>query len=109
MRSDTEISTRGEKCAAQAGDSSRLGQFTFCDTAAGVCTAKARVQSLTITGNTADFSGQARLDGGTRVTFSVSVTDNGFPGTSDTISISLSNGYFVSGTLTSGGIRIQQG
>ena len=93
--------------SAQAGDSSRLGQFTFCDTAAGKCTAKARVQSLSITGNTAGFSGQARLDGGTRVTFTVNVTDNGEPGTLDTISISLSNGYSVSGNLTTGDIRIQ--
>jgi hypothetical protein len=101
----TEVTFRFS--AAQADDSSRLGQFTFCDIAAGKCTAKARVQSLSITGNTAGFSGQARLDGGTRVTFSVNVTDNGEPGTSDTISITLSNGYSVSGTLTSGDIRIQ--
>lgn len=93
--------------AAQSDDSSRLGQFTFCDTAAGVCTAKARVQSLTITGNTAGFGGQARLDNGTRLTFSVRVTDNGEPGTSDTISISLSTGYSISGTLANGDIRIQ--
>jgi hypothetical protein len=38
--------------------------------------------------------------------FSVNVTDNGEPGTLDTISISLSNGYSASGTLTSGDIRI---
>ena len=93
--------------ASQADDSSTLGSFSFCDPAAGVCTAKARIQSLSITGNTASFSGQGHLEDGTRVTFSVSVTDNGEPGTSDTISISLSNGYSVSGTLTSGDIRIQ--
>ena len=46
------------------------------------------------------------MEDGSTVTFSVSVTDNGEPGTSDTISISLTNGYFASGTLTSGDIRI---
>ena len=92
--------------ATEADDGSKLGPFNFCDPAAGVCTASARVQSLSITGNTASFSGQGRLDNGTRVTFSVSVTDNGEPGTSDTISISLDNGYSASGTLTGGDIRI---
>jgi hypothetical protein len=47
------------------------------------------------------------VEDGTNVTFTVSVTDNGEPGTSDTISISLSTGYLVGGTLTTGDIRIQ--
>jgi FG-GAP repeat protein len=92
---------------SQVDDSSKLGQFTFCDPAAGMCTAKARVQNLSITGNTASFSGQGRLADGTIVRFTVSVTDNGEPGTSDTMWITLSNGYTASGTLTSGDIRIQ--
>jgi hypothetical protein len=76
------------------------------DPAAGMCMTKGEIQSLSITGNTAGFSGLGRLGDGSRVRFNVSVTDNGEPGTSDTISISLSNGYFVSGTLLSGDIRI---
>ena len=71
-----------------------------------MCITKAWIHSLSITGNTADFSGQALLEDGSRVTFSVSVTDNGSPGRSDTISISLDNGYSVTGTLTRGDIRI---
>ncbi len=66
---------------------------------------KGRVESLTISGNSADFSGFVILDGKT-VTFDVSVTDNGEPGTSDTISINLNDGYSAGGTLTSGEIRI---
>ncbi len=77
----------------QADDGSRLGHFAFCDTAAGVCTIKGITRSLSITGNTADFSGEARLDDGSVVTFNVNATDNGEPGTLDTMSISLSNGY----------------
>ena len=42
---------------------------------------------------------------GTPVRFQVSVTDDS--GASDTISISLDNGYSASGTVTSGDIRIQ--
>jgi hypothetical protein len=87
-------------------DESIPGHFSLCDPAAGMCTAKARVRSLSIPSNTADFSGSARLEDGSTVRFSVSVTDNGEPGISDTISISLDNGYSVNGTLTSGDIRI---
>jgi hypothetical protein len=61
---------------------------------------------ISINGNTAELSGPALLEDGSKVTFTVSVTDNGEPGTSDTISISLSDGYFVSGILISGDIRI---
>jgi hypothetical protein len=92
--------------AAQADDGSRLGQFTFCDPAAGMCITKGIIRSLSIPSNTADFSGSARMEDGTRVRFSVNVTDNGQPGTSDTISISLANGYSATGTLTGGDIRI---
>ena len=92
--------------ATQADDGSRLGQFTFCDPAAGVCITKGIIQSLSIPSNTVDFSGSARLEDETKIRFTVSVTDNGSPGNSDTISISLDNGYSVTGTFTSGDIRI---
>jgi hypothetical protein len=93
--------------ASQSDDNSNLGQFSFCDPAAGVCLTNGRIQSLSITGNSAEFSGSGRVQDVGRVTFNVSVTDNGSGGTSDTISVSLSNGYSASGTLTSGEIRIQ--
>ena len=80
-----------------AGDSAVLH---FANPAAGVCITKAGVGSLSIPANTAEFSGSARLEDGSRVTFDVTVADNGSPGTSDTISINLSNGYSASGTLT---------
>jgi hypothetical protein len=82
-----------------------LGDFRLCDHSEGFCQKVGRVQSLTITGNTAEFSGIFLKDDGF-VTFNVSVTDNDGRGRSDTISISLSDGYSVSGTLTSGNIRI---
>ena len=95
------------KFRARQGGDGFLGYFSFCDPAAGVCITNAKIRSLSITGNSAEFSGQGYLENGSRVTFNVSVTDNGEPGTSDTISITLSNGYSVSGTLKSGDIRIQ--
>ncbi len=73
--------------ANQADDSSALGSYSFCDPASGVCITTGKIQSLSITGINAQFS-------------------NGEPGRLDTISMTLSNGYSASGTLTSGDIRI---
>jgi hypothetical protein len=92
--------------ATQADDGSELGHFAFCDPAAGVCIIKGVTQSLSITGNTAVLSGQARLEDGSKVAFNVTATDNGEPETLDAMSISLSNGYSASGTLTTGEIHL---
>jgi len=46
-------------------------------------------------------------NGGGNVTFTVTAVDSSPDGTSDTFSITLSNGYSASGTLTSGNITIQ--
>jgi hypothetical protein len=82
------------------------GSFSFSDPAAVISITGAKVRTLTFNGNSADLGGTARLGDGTRVTYSVTVTDNG-DGSSDTFSITLSNGYSASGTLTSGDIQIQ--
>ena len=82
------------------------GYLTFSDLAAGISFNRAAVRSLSLDGKSksGDFSGQADLGGGNIVTFDVHVTD---PGSEDTFSISLSNGYSAEGTLTSGDINIQ--
>jgi hypothetical protein len=80
--------------------------FSFCDPVADVCLTDAGIRSVSINGNTAEFDGTAHLDDGTKVRYSVSVTDNGAPGSSDTILIILEDGYSAGGTLTSGDIRI---
>jgi Galactose oxidase, central domain len=92
--------------AKQSGDRP-TGSFSFSDPAAGILITKAKVRTLTFNGNSANFSGTARLGNGTRVTYSVTVTDNSSDGSSDTFSITLSNGYSASGILTSGDIQIQ--
>ena len=91
--------------ATQSGDLPS-GSLSFSDPAAGVSIAKARIRTLTFNGNSADLGGTARLGDGTRVTYSISVSDNSSDGSSDTFSISLSNSYSAGGTLTSGDIRI---
>ena len=92
--------------ASQSDDSTSADYFSFCDPAAGVCSTNARIRSLFINGNTAEFSGTVQLDDGTEVRYTVSVTDNGTPGTLDTISINLSDDYSASGMLITGDIRI---
>ena|GEM_PF-1806973 len=80
--------------------------FSFCDPTAGVCLTKAGIKTVSINGNSAECTGKAHLDDGAKVTYTVDMTDNGEPGSLDTISISLSNGYFATGNLISGDIRI---
>jgi hypothetical protein len=92
---------------ATQSDDRPTGSLTFSDPAAGISITKARIRSLTFTGNSADLGGNARLVDGTRVTYSVSVTDNSSDGSTDTFSISLSSGYSAGGTLTSGDITIE--
>ena len=81
------------------------GSFTFSDPAAGLTITDASIRRLSINGNSATFTGRADLGGGNNVTFNVSVADNG-PGTSDTLSITVSKGYSAGGTLINGNIRI---
>ncbi len=69
---------------------------------------QARFRSLTFNGNTATIGGTAQLEnGGGNATFSVIATDNSTDGSSDTFSITLSNGYSASGVLFSGNIVIE--
>ena len=82
------------------------GVMTFSDTGSDVRLQDAKVRRLTITGSSAHLAGTGKLTDGTRVSFSVDVMDNG-DGSTDTFSISLSNGYSAGGTVTNGDIRIE--
>ncbi len=83
------------------------GSVTFTDAAAGVSMKKAKVRTLTFNGNSATLGGTGRLGDGSKVTYSVTATDNSSSGSPDSFSITLSNGYSAGGTLTSGDISIQ--
>ena len=64
---------------------------------------------LDVTFDDATHSVQVRgtgVNGNAQVTFTVVVVDNGEPGTSDAFSISLSDGYSRTGTLTQGNVQI---
>ena len=65
------------------------------------------IRTLTFNGKGADLGGTARLEDRSRVIFSVSVADKSPNGSSDSFTISLSNGDSAGGILTNGDIRIQ--
>jgi hypothetical protein len=82
--------------------------FSYSDPGFPISFSTTKISSIVISGNQASFSGRAKLDQkhGGKVSFTVNVTDNSADGTSDTFSLSVSNGYSASGTLTSGNINI---
>ena len=83
-----------------------VGSFSYIDPAAGLNINSSKLSSLVINGNQAQFSGTDKTGKHTKITFTVNVTDNGIPGTNDTFSINVSNGYSASGHLTSGNISL---
>jgi hypothetical protein len=83
------------------------GDLQFNNHASGDKVHSVTFTSLTITGNTATFSGTC-TDNGVPCTFTVNVTDNGEPGTNDSFTISISGGPAQGGTLRSGNIQIHQ-
>ena len=64
------------------------------------------VSSVSVSGNCAQILGTATVNGGGSFGFQVQVCDNGEPGTSDTFSINMSDGYVAAGTLRGGNIQI---
>jgi hypothetical protein len=84
------------------------GDLTYSDPDANVTFGRVGLRKLTISGNTATITGSVTLDNGTgKVAFTATAVDNSANGSTDTLSITLNNGYSASGTLTSGNINIQ--
>jgi hypothetical protein len=83
------------------------GHLTYIDHGTGLKVKGTGVTSYDITGPVSrKIKGTAQLSDGSSVTYEVIVTDNGEPGREDTFSISLSTGYFASGTLAGGNIKL---
>jgi hypothetical protein len=87
------------------------GEFGYSDHRSRITFTTGKIQTVTVNGDQAAFTGTATIGGKHRqvVQFTVNVTANQDPATGDTFSISLSNGYSASGNLTTGWIHIQQG
>ena len=85
------------------------GEFFYQDKDARLNFTTGLITAVSITGNTATFSGSALSQGnfGKKITFTVTVTANQTPHTNDTFSITISTGYSASGNVISGrGITI---
>jgi hypothetical protein len=81
------------------------GYFTYNDPNSGVSFNATNITVLTFSGNSAHIAGN--IGRGRKTTsFTLDVTDNGFPGTNDLFSLHLSNGYSASGNVVSGDISI---
>jgi hypothetical protein len=81
--------------------------MSYSDPASSFAFNTKKLGPVTITGRHAHFTGTAKLGkkGGT-ISFTVDVMDLSVDGTADELSISASNGYSASGTLTSGNIVV---
>jgi hypothetical protein len=83
------------------------GRLQYFNHASGAQVQSETYTSLLIVGNTAMFDGTCTVDGAP-CTFTVNVTDNGEPGTTDTFTISVSGGPTEGGVLRSGNILISE-
>lgn len=93
--------------AKVAIDETSSGNLTYQDHGVQDRTVKSTaITSVTVNGNCAQISGMATVDGSGSFGFQVQVCDNGEPGTSDTFSIAMSDGYVAGGTLRGGNIQI---
>ena len=87
-----------------------VGSFSYSDPAASLSFSSSSISSLTFNGNQAHFTGTAKLSKKSKLTFTVDVADNSGPagpGTLDTFSIQVSNGYSASGNLLSGNLTVR--
>ena len=89
----------------QASTGQLGGQLQYFNHASGAQVRSETITSLMIVGNTATFGGTCTVNGAP-CTFTVNVTDNGEPGTTDTFTISVDGGPTEGGTLRSGNILI---
>ena len=98
--------TFGLTAKADASGTPR-GNLTYQDH--GILARTVKSTSITyvrVNGNCSDIGGTATVNGAGAFGFQVRVCDNGEPGTTDTFSIAMSDGYMASGTLGGGNIQI---
>ncbi len=82
------------------------GHLTYDDRDGHTKVQTEEIDSLTLGGNVATFSGPCMVNKVAGFTCTVSVVDNGEPGSNDEFSISISNGYQAGGTLGGGNIQV---
>jgi hypothetical protein len=98
--------TFGLVAKAESATSSS-GNLTYQDHGVQNRTVKSTaVTSVTVSGNCAQIAGNATVNGSGSFGFQVQVCDMGEPGSNDTFSIAMSDGYVAAGTLRGGNIQI---
>jgi hypothetical protein len=105
------IAVTGDKgtfgLTAQAKTGAPSGNLTYQDHGAGRTVKSTSITSVIVSGNCARILGTATVNGAGVFGFDVTVCDNGEPGKdSDTFSITMSDGYSASGTLSGGNVQI---
>ena len=92
---------------AQAKTGEPSGNLTYQDHVTGRTVKSTSITSVIVSGNCARILGTATVNGAGAFGFDVTVCDNGEPGKdSDTFSITMSDGYSASGTLSGGNVQI---
>lgn len=99
------IGTFGFTVQRTAGGSPIQGDLQYVNHATGAKIHSVSFSSFSVSGTTATFAGTC-VNNGVPCTFSVSVTDNGEPGDTDTFNISISGAPAEGGMLRSGNIQI---
>jgi hypothetical protein len=90
----------------EAGQVAPTGHLTFIDHGSGKTVKSTSIDSFTVTGNRASFTGRATVNGVPGVGFFVEVEDLGEPGRADTFRIVLHDGYAAGGVLLKGNIQV---
>jgi hypothetical protein len=83
------------------------GDLTFRDHATGKSVKATAIDSFTVVGRKATFTGRATVDGVPGIRFVVDVEDLGEPGDADTFRIVLADGYGAGGVLLNGNIKVE--
>lgn len=93
-----------------AKDNNLRGNLSFQDHGRnGIKLKSTSITSYTAIDNvTRSIEGLATINGKETFTFKCIVSDNGEPGTNDSFSLEVSNGYYASGTLKSGNIQLHK-
>ncbi len=97
--------------AGRKGSGTLSANFNYIDHGIGMHVKATSITSYGVgsTSTSRRFSGGAEIDGALGFTYTVEVADNGEPGrATDTLSISLSNGYTAGGTLQGGNIQLHK-
>ena len=96
-----------------SGDTAPIGHLTFLDRGVDETVKSTSIDTFTVTGNRATFTGRATVNGMAGIGFLVEVQDLGDAGSAgampDTFNIVLDDGYSAGGVLVNGNLQVHEG